>query len=62
MTNTLTQPIFETATRTITPLISDSQPHSVSGPVPAAQNDNNLQVSENVLVRRRRRVRSRMAH
>ena len=61
MTNTVTQPIFETETQAIALLISNRQPGSISGAVVAAENDNDIQVSENVLVRRRRRARSRLA-
>lgn len=62
MTNTVTQPIFETTTQAIAPIISDSHPHSAPVQIETAQNDNAIQVSESVLVRRRRRARSRLAH
>ena len=62
MTNTVTQPIFETETPAIAPILSDSQPRSVPAQAVTAQNDNAIQISESVLVRRRRRARSRLAH
>ena len=62
MTNTVTQPIFETETQAIAPILSDRQPSPVTVQAVTAQNDNAIQISESVLVRRRRRARSRLAH
>ena len=62
MTNSVTQPIFETTAQAIAPIFSDSHPHSVPVRTETAQNDNAIQISESVLVRRRRRARSRLAH
>lgn len=61
MTNALTQPHFEpvqTETITIEPSRAPSDP---SGPILIGDNDNGLLLPESTLVRRRRRVRSRLA-
>ncbi|MEL6692308.1 MAG: hypothetical protein AAFQ12_04650 [Pseudomonadota bacterium] len=62
MTNTVTQPIFNTAPQAVAPIITDSYPRTIPARAETAQNDNGIQVSESVLVRRRRRARSRLAH
>lgn len=61
MTNVLTQPYTETAT-VAAPLI-EAKPTSTFVPAPSleAENDNRVLVPESVLVRRRRRARSRLA-
>ena len=62
MTNTVTQPIFEPTTQAAAPILSDSHPRVVPVHAATAENDNTLLIPESVLVRRRRRARSRLAH
>ena len=61
MTNALKQPHFEPSQTEAITIESDRAPSDPSGPNLIGENDNEILLSENTLVRRRRRVRSRLA-
>jgi hypothetical protein len=61
MTNALKQPHFEPTQTEAIAIESNHAPSDPNGPILIGENDNGLLLPESTLVRRRRRVRSRLA-